>query len=360
MKLGKPQELLQKYDFDKITIGTLGSHSALNILKGAKEEEFRTICISTEENAIIYRRFGVADEIVTVPHFGNLLDRKIQKHLLDTNTILVPHGSYNAYIGSEKLLDKLSVPIYGNRELLHFETSRDRQLAWLQEANLRIPKILKNPDEIQNLTIVKLPGTKGGKGYFLVKNIHDFKEKTANMVQRGLLLPEDIDNAHLQEYVLGATIYPSYFRSLMRNSVELLSMDRRYESAVDSIGRIPAQDQLDLELNPSYTVVGNFPIVAREMLLKDFIEMGDKLVEASKKLAPPGLIGPFCLETVVKDNLDIVAFEISARIVAGTNVGIGGSPYSYVTYGQSMYMGRRIAMEIKEGITANKLNIMTS
>ncbi len=360
MILGKPEEVLKKYNYDSITIGTLGSHSALNILKGAKEENFRTLCISTEENAIIYRRFNVADKIITVPHFKDLLDRKIQKRLLEMNTLLIPHGSYNAYIGSKRLLDKLSVPIYGNRELLHFETSRKRQLDWLQRANLRIPKILKSPDEIQSLTMVKLPGTKGGKGYFLVKNLHDFEEKIANMIQLGLLLPEDVNNAHLQEYVLGATLYPSYFRSIMKDSVELLSMDRRYESAVDGIGRIPAQDQLDLELNPSYTVVGNFPIVAREMLLKDFIEMGDKLVEASKILAPPGLIGPFCLETVVKDNLDIVAFEISARIVAGTNVGIGGSPYSYVTHGQNMYMGRRIAMEIKESIITNKLNTIIS
>ena len=99
MILGKPKELLKKYNYDRITIGTLGSHSALNILKGAKEENFRTLCISTEENAIIYRRFNVADEIITIPHFKDLLDRKIQKRLLEMNTILIPHGSYNAYIG---------------------------------------------------------------------------------------------------------------------------------------------------------------------------------------------------------------------------------------------------------------------
>jgi 5-formaminoimidazole-4-carboxamide-1-(beta)-D-ribofuranosyl 5'-monophosphate synthetase len=132
-------------------------------------------------------------------------------------------------------------------------------------------------------------------------------------------------------------------------------MDRRYESAIDSLGRIPAQDQLEIELNPTYTVVGNFPIVAREMLLKDYIQMGDQLVQASEKIAPPGLIGPFCLETIVKDNLEIIAFEISARIVAGTNVGIGGSPYAHILFGNGMYMGRRIALEIKESITNNKL-----
>jgi 5-formaminoimidazole-4-carboxamide-1-(beta)-D-ribofuranosyl 5'-monophosphate synthetase len=132
-------------------------------------------------------------------------------------------------------------------------------------------------------------------------------------------------------------------------------MDRRYESAVDGLGRIPAKDQIELDLNPTYTVVGNFPIVAREMLLKDYIRMGDQLVEASETIAPPGLMGPFCLETIVKDNLEIVAFEISARIVAGTNVGIGGFPYAHILHGKGMYMGRRIALEIKEGIVLDKL-----
>ena len=41
-----------------------------------------------------------------------------------------------------------------------------------------------------------------------------------------------------------------------------------------------------------------------------------------------GMIGPFCLETIVNDDLEFVVFEISSRIVAGTNVHVSGSPYS--------------------------------
>ena len=54
-------EMLEKYDLDKLAIGTLGSHSALNIFKGAKEEGFRTVCISTEKNAMLYKKFPLAD-----------------------------------------------------------------------------------------------------------------------------------------------------------------------------------------------------------------------------------------------------------------------------------------------------------
>ena len=36
-------KIVEKYDQKKLAIGTLGSHSSLNIFKGAKEEGFRTV-----------------------------------------------------------------------------------------------------------------------------------------------------------------------------------------------------------------------------------------------------------------------------------------------------------------------------
>jgi 5-formaminoimidazole-4-carboxamide-1-(beta)-D-ribofuranosyl 5'-monophosphate synthetase len=160
----------------------------------------------------------------------------------------------------------------------------------------------------------------------------------------------------LQEYALGVNVYPSYFSSIIKDDVELLAMDRRYESAVDAIGKIPASEQLDIEVNPTYTIVGNFPIVLRESLLPELMRMGDNVHKKAKELAPPGIIGPFCLETVITDDLKIFTFEISARIVAGTNVGIGTSPYAYLRYGENMYMGRRIALEIKDAVKQKRLN----
>ncbi|MEM2550326.1 MAG: DUF1297 domain-containing protein, partial [Nitrososphaerota archaeon] len=56
----------------------------------------------------------------------------------------------------------------------------------------------------------------------------------------------------------------------------------------------------------------------------------------------------------------LVVFEVSARIVAGTNVGIPSSPYSYILFGENMYMGRRIAREIKIGAEKGILGEMVS
>ena len=267
----------------------------------------------------------------------------MQEKLRKLNVVLVPHGSFTAYLSTEELTDSLFVPMFGNRQLLHWEANRKSQEEWLRQAGLRLPATFKTPEDIDRLVIAKLPGAKGGRGYFLANSPKAFHKKFSELVKRGLLKEEDLAGIHLQEYALGVNVYPSYFSSIINDDVELLAMDRRYESAVDSIGKIPAAEQLEIDVNPTYTVVGNFPIVLRESLLPEMMRMGDNVHKKAKELAPPGIIGPFCLETVITDDLKIFTFEISARIVAGTNVGIGTSPYAYLKYGENMYMGRRIA-----------------
>jgi 5-formaminoimidazole-4-carboxamide-1-(beta)-D-ribofuranosyl 5'-monophosphate synthetase len=348
-------KILSKYDANKLAIGTLGSHSALNIFKGAKEEGFRTVCVCTKENAILYKKFPLADEIIIVEGFTELLSEALQEKLRRLNVVLIPHGSFTAYLSTKQLTSSLYVPMFGNRQLLHWEANRKEQEEWLRKAGLRLPATFKTPDEIDRLIIAKLPGAKGGRGYFLANSPASFYKKFKEMVRRGLLREDDVGKIHLQEYALGVNVYPSYFSSIIKDDVELLAVDRRYESAVDAIGKIPANEQLEIEVNPTYTIVGNFPIVLRESLLPEFMRMGDNVHKKAKELAPPGIIGPFCLETVITDDLKIYTFEISARIVAGTNVGIGTSPYAYLKYGADMYMGRRIALELKEARKQGKL-----
>ncbi len=50
--------------------------------------------------------------------------------------------------------------------------------------------------------------------------------------------------------------------------------------------------------------------------------------------------------------------EVSARIVAGTNLFIDGSPYSYLNYTEPMSTGRRIAREIKNALLSNSLSLV--
>jgi 5-formaminoimidazole-4-carboxamide-1-(beta)-D-ribofuranosyl 5'-monophosphate synthetase len=348
-------KILEKYDEKKLAIGTLGSHSSLNIFKGAKEEGFRTVCVCKEKDAIMYQKYPLVDELIIVKDFTELLSEKLQEKLRKLNVVLIPHGSFTAYLSTEELTDSLMVPMFGNRKLLHWEANRKLQEDWLRQAGLKLPATFKTPEDIDRLVIAKLQGAKGGRGYFLANSPKGFYKKADEMIKRGLLTKEDIDKVHLQEYALGVNVYPSYFSSILNDDVELLAMDRRYESAVDSLGKIPAQEQLEIDVIPTYTVVGNFPIVLRESLLPEMMRMGDNVHKKARELAPPGIIGPFCLENVITDDLKIFTFEISARIVAGTNVGIGTSPYAYLKYGENMYMGRRIATEIKAAVQKKRL-----
>ena len=134
-----------------------------------------------------------------------------------------------------------------------------------------------------------------------------------------------------------------------------MSFDKRYESNADSVGRIPARDQLDVNIQTSYTITGYMPIVIRESLLPKVFDMGQRVVHVSTELEKGGLFGPFCLEAIIDNHLDFYVFEISARIVAGTNPYIEGSPYTWLKYNEPMSTGRRIAREIKEAIEQGRL-----
>ncbi|HWY36873.1 MAG TPA: DUF1297 domain-containing protein, partial [Nitrosopumilaceae archaeon] len=154
--------------------------------------------------------------------------------------------------------------------------------------------------------------------------------------------------------------YLQYFYSPLTGELEFFGVDRRYESDIDGLGRIPALQQMDIDLIPSFNVIGNSPMVLRESLLDEVYSMGERFVDTAKRLVAPGMNGPFCLEGVYDDNGKFTAFEFSARIVAGTNLYVDGSPYSTFLYDEPMSMGRRIAREIKKAKNDNQLAKITT
>src|SRR5450756_2546876 len=129
-------KIVGKYEKNKIAIGTLGSHSSLNIFKGAKEEGFRTVCICKEKDAIMYQKYPLVDELIIVKDFTELMGEKMQERLRKLNVVLIPHGSFTAYLSTEELTDSLYLPMFGNRQLLHWEANRKSQEEWLRQACL--------------------------------------------------------------------------------------------------------------------------------------------------------------------------------------------------------------------------------
>lgn len=160
---GEINRILDSYDLSRLAVGTLGSHSALNIFKGAKEEGFRTVCICKNSDKILYEKFPLADEVIIVKDFTELLEETLQKKLRQLNTVLIPHGSFTAYLSTEQMTDSLFVPMFGNRQLLHWEANREEQRQWLLKAGLKLPKTFEKPEDIRGLTIAKLPEPRAEK-----------------------------------------------------------------------------------------------------------------------------------------------------------------------------------------------------
>jgi len=350
--------ILEGYDKENITIGTIGSHSAMQILYGAKDENFKTIVIGKKKNLDVYKRFNIGDSVVEVENYRDLLYKENQAMLKQQNVVLIPHGSFVEYLKSSEISDNLEVPLMGNRLTLEWEADRKKVMKWIQRSGINTPVEFESPSDIDRLCIVKLPGAKGGEGYFLVAGEDDFYEnlKILNKKLKQLNKSEiGIQDCIIQEYIIGTRIYPHYFYSPITGECELMSADLRYESNADGITRIPGNILKNYDIKPSYVVVGNTPLTIRESLLPAVFEMGESLVETSKKLFAGGLTGPFCIETVCTPELEFIAFEVSARIVAGTNLYPRGSNYSWIKHGEPMSTGRRIAREIKTAIKKDAL-----
>ena len=328
----------------RYTIATLGSHCSLQVLKGAKDEGFRTLLICEKSRSSLYRRFNFIDDVIMVDNFSEISEQFCQKRLNQSNSIVIPIGTLVAYMSSEQI-ESINVPFFGNKWILRWESDRNLKQKLMEEAKLKTPKPVKSKNDIERLSIVKLHGAAGGRGYFLAWNKETFEEGARKLVNQKKINSED--DLYIQEYVMGVPAYLQYFYSPITKNIELMGVDRRYESDIDGIGRIPFRQQMGIEMEPSYNVVGNIPIVLRESLLGEVYAMGERFVDAAKRLVPPGMNGPFCLEGVYDRDGNFVTFEFSARIVAGTNLYLDGSPYSGLIYPQSMSMGRRIAHEIK-------------
>jgi 5-formaminoimidazole-4-carboxamide-1-(beta)-D-ribofuranosyl 5'-monophosphate synthetase len=334
-------------DIKDYAIATIASHTALQILKGAKDEGIKAIAICTPETRRVYESYGVADEILEVPSYRDYF--QVEQQLIDRNAIIIPHGSFVSYLGPERVKNEVKAMHYGSKGILEWESNRAMEREWLKAAGLNLPKIYNSPEEIDRPVIIKFHGAKGGYGYFIANSPAEFAERIKEF-------PGQNDYV-IQEYIVGVPMYVHYFVSALTGEIEIMSFDKRYESNADSIGRIAAKDQLDADIRTSYTVTGNVPIVVRESLLPMFFEIGENVVRESKKLdgVPKGLYGPFCLEGIMDPELNFRVFEISARIVAGTNPYTNGSPYTWLRYDEPMSTGRRIARDIKQGIEAGQI-----
>lgn len=357
------------------TIATIGSHSALDICRGAKSRGFKTLVIVEPGRDKIYSQYyktnadiGCVDEILEVPKFKNILDEKNQKILNSKNSIFIPHRSFEVYVNNYDAIENdFKVPMFGNRKLLRSEerSVKPNQYDILETAGIKFPKAFLSAGEIDRLVIVKVAEKEREfeRAFFLASSVKDFKITSGMLIADSKITKEALSSAVIEEFVLGVQINFNFFYSPMYNRLELIGTDTRRQTNLDGMLRLPSiyQNQIMDKVHLKYEEAGHIAVTSLESLLEPAYDAGERFIKACKKLFSPGAIGPFSLQSVITagpPKKEIVVFDISPRMPGSP--GIAATPYSRYLFGESLSMGDRVAMEIKEAIEKNQLNKITT
>jgi 5-formaminoimidazole-4-carboxamide-1-(beta)-D-ribofuranosyl 5'-monophosphate synthetase len=357
----KPSEIKKIVNnYSDVKIAVLGSHSALEVMDGAKEENFQTVVYCQKGREGPYRRFGrIADEIVVLNKFKDMASAKNQKILRDTDAIVVPHRSLTVYLGYKILENSFKVPIFGNRKLFQAEerTAKRNQYYLLGKARIKFPKLFKNPKNINKPCIVKVQEKNRPleRAFFTVSSYQDYLQKSEAKIKQGMISKKDLEKSSIEELIIGTYMNFNYFHTPISNQVDFIGIERRLQTNIHDYNALPARQQMDINIDLQNIEVGHTPASIRESLLDKVIKMGDKFVAAVKREYAPGIIGPFSLQSVITKDLELIVYDVSLR-VPGNPIVATTSPYTKYQYGQTFGVGRRIAMEIRRAQEEGRLD----
>ncbi len=369
-----------KYDRAKLTVACLGSHSALDICDGAADEGLASLVVAQRGRERTFdhyfkarrrpdgsRERGTVDQCWVLDRYDEVLQDHRQKALRDQSAIFVPNRSFTSYVDIGAIESAFEVPMFGSRRMLRVEERGQGQDYYhlLEKAGIPFPAKVDSPGDIDALVIVKLPHARKRleRGFFTAASHREYQEKSQALVKQGVVDPADLERARIERYVIGPVFNLNFFHSPLTSgaaSIELLGVDWRFESSLDGHVRLPAGQQLalgDAQKVPEYTVTGHNSATLRESLLEKAFEMAERFVAASNEHYPPGIIGPFCLQTCVDKDLRFYVYDVAPRVGGGTNIHMSaGHPYGNSLWRVPMSTGRRIAREIRLAAEEDKLH----
>lgn len=351
------------------TITTLGGHSALEICLGAKRQGFNTLVIAEKGRDKTYSRYfrNLADDVLLVDKFREITDDKIIDNLKGKRAIFIPHRYCQVYCDLDKLEKHFPIPIFGNKYLLKYEerTGAFNQYQLLYEAQVDYPFQFKNPKEIDRLVIVKVKEADRSyeRAFFFAHNFKEYQAKSVQLIKTGKIKEKDLPEAIIEEYLVGAQVNFNFFYSQIKQRLELLGTDVRRQTNIDGLLRLPSVQQQEIreDLNPSYIEVGHTAVTVKESLLEKAFLLAERILENTKIFVPPGIIGPFALQTAIipgPPKEKIVVYDLSLRMPGSP--GSSFTPYSLYLFDRSVSFGERIAMEIKEALNLNKITAVTT
>ncbi len=364
------QKIVDSYDPKNITIGVLGGHSALDVCRGAKKYGFHTLAVCQKGRDKTYTKYyktrddgrGCIDKTIVLSKFSEITKPAVQEQLRAENVIFIHNRYFWVYFDFTDIENNFSVPIFGTRSLLKLEERNvpKNQYYLLQKAGIRCPQLFKSPHDIDRLAIVKVNEAIRGyeRAFFFASSYADYKKKSEQLLAKKMITKESLDQAVVEEYVIGTQINFNYFYSLLDDELEIMGTDTRRQTNLDGLLRLPADEQLAVlkYLKPKIIETGHIAATTKESIIESIFDIGEKFVKTTKKEYPPGIIGPFALQGAIaadKGTEEMVVFDVSMRIPGSPLTQF--TPHSGYLYGDSISYGERIAMEIKKARDQNRL-----
>src|SRR3989344_5011243 len=105
----------------KPIIAVMGSHSALDVCRGAQDEGLSTLVIAQKGREQTYASYykthgsvGCVDECIVLDHFSEILSPNTQKMLHSKHIIFIPHRSFEAYLNFDydAIENDFRVPVF--------------------------------------------------------------------------------------------------------------------------------------------------------------------------------------------------------------------------------------------------------
>lgn len=372
--------MLSGYDRKKLTIASLGGHSALDMLSGAKMADFATLAIARQDRAKTYakhlktrkrgeRIVGCVDDTIQVEEFQDVMNKEIQDELRKRNAIFLHSRYFLIYFDSPTAVETdFNVPLFGSRSLVKLEmhTQPYHQRDLLNEAGIRMPRIFTSPDQIDRLVIVKVNEALRHyeRAFFLAWDKASYEEAAQKAIDRGHITQDMLENAVIEEYVVGAPINVHFFFSPLHNELELLGMDLRRQTNLDGFLRMTSREQaLAMERFPLKMIqMGHIGTTVKESMLERIYAQGEDFLRVTQSLpheidpTGKGMIGPFTFHGVIsaeEGREEFVVFDVSFR--SAGSPGIRATPYTRYLHGMPLSMGERIAIEIADAVQEDRL-----
>lgn len=357
---------LDRYDRSRLTLCSIGSHSALEVAAGARAQGLGNLVVTAKGRERTYAEYfarraepgpqrGCVDEVLQLNAFPEILDDAVQERLLAHNVVFVANRSFEVYLHQKLSYDEIErrmlVPFFGNRHLLRAE-ERDEaanQYALLEAAGVRYPKQFAKPDDIDRLVMVKAPHAKVSfeRAFFLVSSPAEYRRSADRLIRNGILTQAGLEGAVIEEYALGPSVNLNFFYSPVLGELELMGTDTRRQTNLEGFRNIPPS-ALDAvrDVPMKLEEAGHIAATLTESTLEQAFGMGERFVAAAREASAPGVIGPFALQCVIVAGppKEFVCYDVSLRIPGSP--GTRFTPYSAYRWGRDVSVGERIAMEL--------------